>query len=302
MKYQTLFKEYVWLVNTIAKHKRITLEEINRLWCKTEMSGGVEMARSTFNRHKDAIEDIFGIYIDCNRKDGYRYHIGNAEELRQDTIQNWMLSTLAVHNMLTDNKSIHNRILLESIPSSGDYLTELTDAMKHNLKVRIVYRKYSQASGDERLISPFCVKLYRRRWYVLAQIDNGEMRCFSLDRIIGLTTTDESFTLPENFDANAYFHDVIGVMIESNKKAERIVVRAYGQERFYLRDLPIHSTQRSIGSTSEYTDFEFHIVPTADFIAHLLSCGGVLQVLSPQWFADKIQETHLKAASIYEKR
>ncbi len=301
MKYQTLFKEYVWLVNTIAKHKRITLEEINRLWCKTEMSGGVEMARSTFNRHKDAIEDIFGIYIDCDRKDGYRYHIGNAEELRQDTIQNWMLSTLAVHNMLTDNKSIHNRILLESIPSSGDYLTELTDAMKHNLKVKIVYRKYSQASGDERLISPFCVKLYRRRWYVLAQIDCGEMRCFSLDRIIGLTTTAESFILPESFDANAYFHDVIGVMIESNKKAERIVVRAYGQERYYLRDLPLHPTQRNIGSTSEYTDFEYHIVPTADFIAHLLSCGGLLQVLSPLWLADKIQETHLKAANVYGK-
>ena len=39
------------------------------------MSEGVELARATFNRHKDAIEDIFGIYIECDKKNGYKYYI-----------------------------------------------------------------------------------------------------------------------------------------------------------------------------------------------------------------------------------
>lgn len=56
----TKFKEYIWLVNTIYKARKITLAEINERWLETEMSGGVELARTTFNRHKDAIEDIFG--------------------------------------------------------------------------------------------------------------------------------------------------------------------------------------------------------------------------------------------------
>ena len=42
------------------------------------MSGGVELARSTFNRHKMAIEDIFGIRIECDRSYGYKYYIGKA--------------------------------------------------------------------------------------------------------------------------------------------------------------------------------------------------------------------------------
>ncbi len=58
------------------------------------MSEGIELARSTFNRHKDAIEDIFGIYIECNRKNGYKYSIGNPEALESDSIQNWMLAIL----------------------------------------------------------------------------------------------------------------------------------------------------------------------------------------------------------------
>ena len=74
----TLFKEYIWLVNTIYQAKSITLNDINKKWLKTDMSGGVEMARSTFNRHKAAIEDIFGIYIECDRKNDYKYYIGNV--------------------------------------------------------------------------------------------------------------------------------------------------------------------------------------------------------------------------------
>ncbi len=41
-----LFKEYIWLVNTIHDAGGITLKEINEKWTATEMSGGVELSRS----------------------------------------------------------------------------------------------------------------------------------------------------------------------------------------------------------------------------------------------------------------
>ncbi|MCR4914979.1 MAG: hypothetical protein K6A96_04415 [Prevotella sp.] len=47
-----LFKEYIWLVNTIHDAGGITLKEINEKWTATEMSGGVGLSRSTFRRHK----------------------------------------------------------------------------------------------------------------------------------------------------------------------------------------------------------------------------------------------------------
>lgn len=64
------------------------------------MSWGVEFARSTFNRHKDAIQDIFGIYIECDRKDGYKYYIGNENVLQEDSVQNWIISTMSVNNIM----------------------------------------------------------------------------------------------------------------------------------------------------------------------------------------------------------
>ncbi len=300
MRYQTLFKEYVWLVNIIAQYKRITFEDINKKWLETEMSEGIELARSTFNRHKDAIEDIFGIYIECDRKDGYRYYIGNSDVLNKETIQNWMLSTMTVNNLLSEHKSIHNRVLLEAVPSSEVFLSDLITAMKRDLKVRIFYQKYSDEPGKERIVAPYCLKLYRRRWYVLAQIENGEMRLFSLDRIFTLSLTDEKFDMPKDFVAEEYFMDYIGVMTDSDIEKQRIVLRAYAREKYYLRDLPLHPSQREIAKTDSYVDFEYNLVPTSDFIRQLISRGGLERVMEPQWLADKLQEMFHYAADMYD--
>lgn len=124
MKIPALFKEYIWLVNAIRRARRISLTELNDKWVETDMSGGVEMARTTFNRHKDAIQDIFGIYIECDRKDGYRYYIGNPEVLEDDTVENWMLSTLSLSNVISESLSLKDRIIAERV-SVDDKLLEM---------------------------------------------------------------------------------------------------------------------------------------------------------------------------------
>ena len=58
MKSFAKFQEYIWLVNTIYKARRITFAEIQKKWLDSELSEGVELARATFNRHKDAVGDI----------------------------------------------------------------------------------------------------------------------------------------------------------------------------------------------------------------------------------------------------
>ena len=136
------FKEYIWLVNTIRKARRITFAEINERWLETDMSGGVDLARSTFARHKDAIEDIFGIYIDCDRQNGYQYFIGNDYVLREDSVQNWMLSTLSVNNVISESLSLQDRILLQPVPTEGEYLKTVIDAMKKSVRIAVDYRKY----------------------------------------------------------------------------------------------------------------------------------------------------------------
>ena len=90
MKAYALFQEYIWLVNIIHRYGRLTLEEINKHWLDTELSEGVPIARSTFNRHRDAILDMFGHDALHRLSGGPRLHIqelpgaqGRGHPLRQ---------------------------------------------------------------------------------------------------------------------------------------------------------------------------------------------------------------------------
>ena len=296
-----LFKEYIWLVNTIYQARNITLDEINRKWVQTEMSGGVEMARNTFIRHRNAIENIFGIFIECDRKNGYKYYIGNPKVLTEDSIQNWMLSTLSVNHVISESLSLQKRILLEPIPSAKGYLEPIIDAMKKKRLITIYYHKYGAEEPKEYLMAPYCIKLYHRRWYVLGRYESGEFRVFSFDRIKELIISNETFELDENFDAEDYFCECYGVVRMEEMPVERIVLRAYGDEGLYLRDLPVHHSQMEIGRGDGYTDFECYIRPTLDLCGFILSRGNRLQVLKPQSLADKIRQMLADALRNYEK-
>ncbi|MCQ2253596.1 MAG: WYL domain-containing protein, partial [Bacteroidales bacterium] len=116
MKTHLVFRQYVWLLETLRRYRKLSLEEINALWLRTDLSDGVSMARSSFNYHRRNIEEMFDINIECDSKDGYRYYIENGESLDANNVQNYLLETLSVSNALSQTKDIRNRIVLEKIP------------------------------------------------------------------------------------------------------------------------------------------------------------------------------------------
>ena len=296
-------------MDTIHKAGRITFAEIQEKWLRSDMSEGVELARSTFNRHKDAIQDMFGIYIECDRQNGYKYYIGNDEVLRDDSVQNWILSTLSVNNVISESLSLQNRILLQSVPAEDGYLGMVIDAMKKSVRIAGDYRKYGTDYPNHLNFEPYCLKLFKQRWYILGHFhrDATEEKpeadyfgVFSFDRIINMKLTDVKFRIDPDFDAQEYFNECYGVLVGDDTRPERIVIRAYGYERYYLRDLPIHKSQYEIGRGENFADFEFYLRPTIDFSGHLLSRGSLIKVLQPQWLADEIHDMHQEAAAMYE--
>lgn len=310
MKIPILFKEYIWLIETINQAGKITFAEINEKWRKREESGGVEFSRTTFNRHRDAILDMFGVIIECDRKDGYRYFIYNKEVLNSDSVANWLFSTLSVGNMLDENVGVQDRILIESVPSGDIHLKRIIKAMRDNKRIMMTYRRYGAAAANTFSLAPYCVKLFKRRWYVLARMDrpsyNQEdgksysMAVFSLDRIENVELQQEKFVMDPDFDANEFFGECFGIVVGDGTLPERIVLRAYGMEPHYMRDLPLHHSQREINTTEEYTDFELYMRPTSDFKGHLMSRGEWLQVISPKWLAEDMQNWLQAAINRYK--
>lgn len=291
MKASEIFKQYIWLTDTIYRSGGISLQELNERWVRTEMSGGVPMTRMTFNRHKMAIEEIFGLCIECQRKGGYYYYIENEEVLKNNNLQDWLLDSLSISNMLMESGSLKDRIMLENIPAGKEYLQPIINAMKQDYKLMMTYRKFGQTTGYTITVEPYAIKVFKQRWYLLAKDNKRETpTIYALDRILALEETEESFVYPSDFDTELFFKDYYGVLCSTKDKAQKIVIRTYPPFTNYLRTLPLHHSQKEVKTTPDYADFEFYLHPTFDFRQELLSQCNEVEVLKPAKLREEMKE------------
>ncbi len=299
-----LFNRYIWLVDTIYRNGKITFEEINERWLRTEMSDGKEIPLRTFHNHRQAIEEMFDINIECNKRGGYYYYIENADDMERGGVRNWLLNTFAVNNLINESHKLKRRILFEEIPSGRKFLTPLIEAMRDGLTLELSYQTYYGFQKPYTcLIDPYCVKVFRQRWYVLAfNRRQGALRTYGLDRITDLRVTDERFTYPEDFDPQAYFDTCFGIIATDEVDVERIRVKVYGNQCNYFRSLPLHHSQTETETTEDYSIFEYVLKPTYDFRQELLSQGADVEVLKPQWFRQELADITKEMIQRYQAK
>ena len=296
-----LFDKYIWLVDTIYRAGKITFEEINERWLRSRLSEGEDIPLRTFHNWRIAIEQVFDININCNRKGGYYYYIENADDMQKGGIRNWLLNTFAVNNLINESHHLKRRILFEEIPSGRKYLTPVIEAMRDGLEMELYYQSYWYEEPSTYTLQPYCIKVFRQRWYVIGFCkERNNIRTFSLDRIQQLTTLDAKFVYPKDFDPEAYFADYFGIMIE-NKKLETIRIKVYGMHVQYIRALPLHRSQCEIETTEDYSIFEYRMKPTLDFRQELLSRGADVEVLAPLTFREEMIQSVDKMSSLYNK-
>ena len=297
MKPAQIFHQYIWIINTLSAYRQLTLEELNKKWQDDKVADGNPLQRSSFNRHRDAILDMFGIIIDCDKKT-YKYYISNKEVLSDDSIERWLFSTLTVHGMLADSAAVKERLVLENAPAGEQYLDIIIRAIRTDRRLRIGYKKF-QAEGYEKVVCPYALKLFRQRWYLLAlrsaegrsqgESDEDQMRIYALDRVTMVELTDDAFEMPVSFSPQTYFSEYFGVLTNDTPMAH-VIIRAHKWMPNYLRTLPLHHSQRELVSTPDYTDFSFDIRPTSDFLGELLRHSDGIEVLEPLDLREKMRQ------------
>ena len=275
--------KYVWLVETLYKAKKITLKEINRRWTQTELSEGEEIPRRTFNNWKNAVEEMFGLVIMCDKHDDC-YYIENRDDLEEGGFQRWLLNTMSVNNTLLENKALSDRILLENIPSGQDFLATVMEAMKKSKLLEITYKGYWSEHEHTFPVAPYCVKLFRQRWYLVGNsIYEDKIRIYALDRFLDAHLSDEAFKYPKEFNPEKYFNHCFGIIHDENCPLETVKLKVSYNQANYLRSLPLHPSQEEIECNDDYSIFSLNLRPTFDFQQEILWNGDAVEVLEPLW-------------------
>ena len=279
----TQLQKYTWLIDTIRCAGKISHRDLSDKWerCK-DLSDCKPLHRATFNRWRDAIFSQFGIIIDCQRAGGYHYYIANPEEIDEDELKKWMLDSFSVGNLIGENLSLKDRIIVDQIPSGHDYLTTLLTAMKDNRVINIEYKAFKNPTGFKIPVEPYCVKLYENRWYMLGHnISKDAIRLYGLDRIESMEITEQQYKLPKDFSASEYFSNYFGIVVDDKVKPARIIIRSNADHTPYLKSLPLHHSQKLIEENGKYAEFELYLAPTYDFVMKLLQAGAMIEVVSP---------------------
>ncbi|NDV82470.1 YafY family protein [Bacteroides sp. 51] len=295
-----LFNRYLWLVDIIYRSGKITFEDISRKWINSELSGGKPFSLRTFHNHRRAIEELFDIDIICNKSAGNYYYIENDDSIKNNALRHWILDTFSVNYLLKDNNKLQDRILLENIPSGRVFLSSAIESMKENRICQIVYQNFVQDKATTLKVEPYCLKLFKKRWYLLAlNIERKQLRIYSLDRIKDFIITEDRFEYPSSFHPQDYFSVHYGIIVNEAIKSEHIQIKAYGIKKDYIRSLPLHHSQEELLSEDTFSIFQYYIRPTHDFYQELLSHGDEIEVISPDWFRKKFSSIIEKMNKAY---
>jgi hypothetical protein len=300
---QGILNKLIWLVDTIKRKKMITFKELNNLWCQNvEMSGGLDLPKRTFYNWITQIADMFGIVIANERCGSYRYYIENEDSIGRDDLRKWLFDTFSASCALSNCLSVKERIMLENIPSGLQFLKPIIDAMKENRVLRITYHGYWRQEESTFDVQPYCVKLFRQRWYMVAMSAFPDPRIYALDRVVNLCATDETFEMPKDWSAEEFFYGCFGVIADKVDDIQTVKIKAYGSQVYYIRGLPLHPSQQETKRTDEYSIFAYRIRPTYDFIQELLWHSDTIEVLEPQCLREKVMDKLDSMLSRYGER
>ena len=291
---KNFFKRYIWLVDLINRRKYVSFKEISEAWMRSPLNEtGDPLSERTFFNHKDAIAGMFGIEILNDRSLGF--YIGRSD-VGSDETSDWMLHTLCLNNVLHENSDMKDRILMEKVPSSERFLTDIISAMRDFRVISLCYQSFRHPEPYSFNVRPYCVKYFKQRWYLLGDSDLG-LRIYSLDRFVDMEELEEHFEIPKGFDAEEYFGNYFGVII--GEEPEDVKIRVVPDQVKYFRTLPLHGSQRETVQEDGSSVFSYHIAPTFDFVQEILSHGADVEVLEPAELRESIADNVAGMASRY---
>lgn len=176
----------------------------------------------------------------------------------------------------------------------------ILECIKENNKLQISYKSYHEKHPSTFNISPFGVKLFKQRWYVIAESEIKELRIYALDRIKSTKITNAKFAIPNDFDIDTYFSQCYGIINDRKIEPTIVKLKVSSYQSNYFIDLPLHHSQKEIEQTEKYTIFEYYLKPTYDFIQEIIKHTYNIEVISPQSLRKEVKSYFKNTLIKYE--
>lgn len=300
-----LFHRYIWLVDTIYSAGKITKEEIDRRWaiCPYNEDHESEYLDRSFHRHKNAIEEMFGIEIRCDKTHSNTYYI--ARDYPGSDNRDWLMNGFALNNIMQIEPALRARFQFEDMPVGSKHLSLIAEGMRTNRQLSISFecnephKEYLKEIEQPCLFEPYLLRQDAQDWYLIGHVkEYAQPITLPVNSITEIEVIRKEWKLPKRFDAKKYFADYVGMNCDPTVAAEEVVLRASGSMIEQLGSHPLHPSQRLTETGEGYVTYTYRVAVTKELLDLIHLCGAEVSVQAPE----KLRNVIMNEVAVYNEQ
>ena len=269
------------------------LDEMNEKFYRIYGTYGIvaeKRGRFHYYRYKNGIESIYNRELSADEIEKLQEVRSLLQGLRGMPHLEWIdqMSARFDQQIIGSGRTIAR---FEKGTSGDDqFFLQLFNAISRKQVLIIEYGPFGK-EAKERIIHPYHMIQYLRRWYLFARIEGKDfVTCFSLDRIRSVRDNQELEFRETDIDFNHYFDDIVGVTHPDGKEVEHIVIEGDRWSEYYLRTLPIHPLQHLESKGEEGCVVTLDLKVNPELEREILSYGEHLKVKAPESLRKRMTE------------
>lgn len=162
--------------------------------------------------------------------------------------------------------------------------------------INIEYKPYYAAESIPEVVSPYRLKQFNDRWYLLCcRMSDGRFSNFALDRMVSYTLAEGVEFMPCPIEIDEHFDDIIGITYVKDAPVETVVFAGSPREIQFIITKPLHWTQKRPSAEEQACLHEQYPNVPSDWIFLTIECkwnfelittlfafGERIMVLSPE--------------------
>lgn len=200
----------------------------------------------------------------------------------------------------------------KNLVQNSKLISSLFTAVVNQQVLEISYNTFIDKQERKTIVSPYLIKEYNRRWYLICgAYDTNKILNFALDRIISFKELNGYAFRPCSSNLEERFEDIIGVTYNEDNPVQSITLWANEKIAGYIRTKPLHESQIHLKGDSkdmligQYTNlpngefFKIECRKNFELLKELMSWGDGLIVLSPKSLRDEIKDIISKMNHTY---
>lgn len=181
------------------------------------------------------------------------------------------------------------------------FLDVLYQAIIKKVVVKLTYKSFKSKEEQVFNFHPFILKEFNNRWFLVGKKKaSGSVTNLALDRIV---TIDFDFNLAyinEDFDAENYYKDVVGVTVNEGLRTKKIELWIDKDNAPYVITKPFHHSQKVESEDENGVTISLNLKINYEFERLILGFGECIKVISPEGLQKRMKEKFEKGLRLYE--